>query len=112
MDYHFRSDPPIYNDSNTPRKLATDERTPQEKKWEADWIKVFGDAKVGKGPRLYLFSIQYEPQAIFEKCVDASGGQSKIVDWLRNGGNPPPVTDSDPVEIKKSSVSTPASTNR
>ncbi len=112
LDYHYRSDPQIYNDSNTPKKLTTDERTPQEKKWEADWIKIFSDAKVGKGPRLYLFSIQYEPQAIFEKCVDASGGQSKIVDWLRTGGNPPPVTDSDPVEIKKSSVSTPANTNR
>jgi len=109
---NWHSDTPVYNDSNTPKKMPTDERTDLEKKWEADWVKTFLDAKTGKGPRLYLFSIQYEPQAIFAKCVEASGGQSKIVDWLRTNGNPPPVTDSDPVEIKKSSVSTPASTIR
>ena len=102
----------VYNDSYKELRMATDERTNQEKRWEADWIKTFSDAKIGKGPRLYLFSAQNEPQAIFEKCVKASGGQSKMVEWLRTGGNPPAVTDDEPTEIKKSSVSTPANTSR
>ena len=93
-------------------KHPTDDRTDQEKGWEKEWLKVFGDANTGKGPRLYLFSTETEPQAIFEKCVKASGGQSKMVEWLRTGGNPPAVTDDEPTEIKKSSVSTPASTTR
>ena len=111
--YYYGSDKfeTVYADG-VRAKHPTDDRTEQEKSWEKDWLKVFGEANTGKGPRLYLFSTQTEPQAIFEKCVKASGGQSKMVEWLRTGGNPPAVADDEPTEIKKSSVSTPAKTNR
>lgn len=101
----------VYADG-TRSKHPTDDRTEQEKLWEKEWLKVFGEANIGKGPRLYLFSTEVDPQPIFDKCVKASGGQIKLVKWLKTGGNPPPVTDEDPTEIKKSSVSTPASTIR
>lgn len=95
--------------------LSTDNRTEREKAWEKQWIKVFSEAKNGKGPRLYLFSTDQKPQQIFEKCVQASGGQITMVRWLNpknKYGDKPPVDNAENVEIKKSSVSTPASTIR
>lgn len=82
----------IYCDSMR-SKLPTDERKPSEKRWEDELVSSFAQAKSGRGPRLYLFSTQVEPQPIFARCVTASGGQSKMVEWLRDGGNPPPDTD-------------------
>jgi hypothetical protein len=64
-------------------------RKPAEKRWEEEWLKSFSDAKEGKGPRLYCFSTQVEPQQLISKCVVASGGQIKMVEWLRTGGQPP-----------------------
>lgn len=69
---------------------ASDKRKTEEKRWEADWIKSFADANKGKGPRLYCFSTQVEPQPIFSQCAAASKGQIKMVTWLRTGGSPPP----------------------
>jgi hypothetical protein len=69
--------------------LPTDERKPAEKHWEDELVNAFAAAKAGRGPRLYLFSTQVEPQPIFNRCVLASGGQIKMVEWLRTGGNPP-----------------------
>lgn len=108
--YYFGSDKfeTVYADGKR-AKHPTDDRTEQEKLWEKEWLKVFGEANNGKGPRLYLFSTEVEPQPIFEKCVKASGGQTKMVEWLRKGEDPPVVTDEEPTEIKKSSASTPAS---
>ena len=117
LDLHWKSDPRIYYDTydakHVRNTLPTDERTEQEKKWEADWIKTFSDAKIGKGPRLYIFSMELESQPILERCVEASGGQSKIIGAdLKSGRNLSNTSDNEPTQIKKSSVSTPASTNR
>jgi len=79
--------------------LPTDERKPAEKRWEEDLVNAFAGAKAGRGPRLYLFSTQVEPQPIFNRCVLASGGQVKMVEWLRTGGNPP--TDDEQVSLGK-----------
>jgi len=116
-ELHWRSDPRIYYDSYDNKKVRnttpTDERTEQERKWEADWLKTFSDGKIGKGPRLYIFSMELESQPIFERCVEASGGQSKIIGAdLRSGKNLSNTSDNEPTEIKKSSVSTPTSTIR
>ena len=47
------------------------------------------DEEYGKGPRLYCFSTEVEPQQLLSKCVVASGGQIKMVTWLKTGGQPP-----------------------
>ena len=91
----------IYCDSVRSR-LPTDDRKPTEKRWEDELVSAFAAAKSGRGPRLYLFSTEIEPQPIFARCVAASGGQSKMVEWLRNGGNPPP--DADELTIGKPTV--------
>ncbi len=74
---------------------GADVRKPNEKTWEDEWLKSFKDAKEGRGPRLYCFSTEQEPQPLISKCVAASGGQIKMVTWLKNGGQPPPE---DPAE--------------
>lgn len=91
----------IYCDSVRSR-LPTDDRKPTEKRWEDELVSAFAAAKSGRGPRLYLFSTEIEPQPIFARCVAASGGQSKMVEWLRSGGNPPP--DADELTIGKPTV--------
>ncbi len=91
----------IYCDSVRSR-LPTDDRKPTEKRWEDELVSAFAAAKSGRGPKLYLFSTEIEPQPIFARCVAASGGQSKMVEWLRNGGNPPP--DADDITIGKPTV--------
>ena len=61
-----------------------DRRTPEERKWEDEWVKAFAAAKENKGPRVYLLSIQYPPKGVLMECVEASGGQAKMVTGLRN----------------------------
>ncbi len=61
-----------------------DRRTPEERKWEDEWVKAFAAAKENKGPRVYLLSIQYPPKGVLVECVEASGGQAKMVTGLRN----------------------------
>jgi hypothetical protein len=60
-----------------------DKRTPEERKWEEEWIKAFSAAKDNKGPRLYLLSIDRDPKGILAECVEASEGQIKLVRGLK-----------------------------
>lgn len=99
--YSTRDATIIYCDSVRSR-LPTDDRKPTEKRWEDELVSAFAAAKSGRGPKLYLFSTEVEPQPIFARCVAASGGQSKMVEWLRSGGNPPP--DADDITIGKPTV--------
>ena len=99
--YSTRDTTIIYCDSVRSR-LPTDDRKPSEKRWEDELVSAFAAAKSGRGPKLYLFSTEIEPQPIFARCVAASGGQSKMVEWLRSGGNPP--SDADELTIGKPTV--------
>ena len=91
-----------YDGTNTSIARGSDARKPTEKRWEDELVSAFAAAKSGRGPKLYLFSTEIEPQPIFARCVAASGGQSKMVEWLRSGGNPPP--DADELTIGKPTV--------
>ena len=99
--YSTRDTTIVYCDSVRSR-LPTDDRKPTEKRWEDELVSAFAAAKSGRGPKLYLFSTEIEPQPLFARCVVASGGQTKMVEWLRSGGNPPP--DSDDLTIGKPTV--------
>ena len=59
-------------------------------RWQREWLEAFGKAPQGAGPRLYLFTVQQEPQAFLQACVAASGGSSTSVSWLRKGGRKAP----------------------
>ena len=59
-------------------------------RWQREWLEAFGKAPQGAGPRLYLFTVQQEPQAFLQACVAASGGSSTSVSWLRKGDGRPP----------------------
>ena len=101
--YSTKNSTIVYSDGMR-STLPTDERKPAEKHWEDELVNAFAAAKAGRGPRLYLFSTQVEPQPIFNRCVLASGGQIKMVEWLRTGGSPP--ADDEQVTIGKPSVVT------
>ena len=110
--YSTKNSTIVYSDGMR-STLPTDERKPAEKHWEDELVNAFAAAKAGRGPRLYLFSTQVEPQPIFNRCVLASGGQIKMVEWLRTGGSPPAddeqVTIGKPAAVKGDSPSsTPA----
>ena len=72
----------IYSDSAYHR---VDERKAPTYRWERAWLEAFGRADRQQGPRLYLYSIQAKPQAFLLQCVQASGGASVDVGWLRSG---------------------------
>ena len=55
-------------------------------RWQREWLEVFAKAPHGGGPRLYLFTVQQEPQAFLQACVAASGGAATSVSWLKKGG--------------------------
>ena len=55
-------------------------------RWQREWLEAFGKAPQGAGPRLYLFTVQKEPQAFLQACVAASGGASTSVSWLKKAG--------------------------
>ena len=59
-------------------------------RWQREWLEAFAKAAQGRGPRLYLFSVQQEPQAFLRACVAASGGAWTSVSWLRKGGRKAP----------------------
>jgi hypothetical protein len=59
-------------------------------RWQKEWLEAFGKAPQGAGPRLYLFTVQQEPQAFLQACVAASGGAATSVSWLRKGGRKAP----------------------
>jgi hypothetical protein len=54
-------------------------------RWQREWLEAFGKAPQGAGPRLYLFTVQQEPQVFLLACVAASGGASTSVSWLKKG---------------------------
>ncbi len=58
-------------------------------RWQEQWLQAFRQAEKGQGPRLYLFSIQESPQGLLQRCVEASGGASINVRWLRGGRRSP-----------------------
>ena len=72
----------IYSDSAYHR---VDQRKAPSYRWERAWLEAFGRADRHQGPRLYLYSIQTAPQAFLLRCVQASGGASVDVGWLRSG---------------------------
>jgi len=55
-------------------------------RWQREWLEAFAKAPHGAGPRLYLFTVQQEPQVFLQACVAASGGTSISVSWLKKGG--------------------------
>lgn len=75
----------VYSDS-TYRQVG---RTLPGGRWQEQWLEAFRQAEQGRGPRLYLFSIQEEPQGFLRRCVEASGGASINVRWLRGGRRAP-----------------------
>ena len=52
--------------------------------WQKRWLEAFREGGKGKGHKLYLFSIQQTPQPFLQACVEASGGASVDVSWLRS----------------------------
>jgi hypothetical protein len=54
-------------------------------RWQREWLEAFAKAPYGAGPRLYLFTVQQEPQVFLQACVAASGGASTSVSWLKKG---------------------------
>ncbi len=74
----------IYSDSNY-RKVGT---VMPVKPWQAKWIEAFKKGAAGQGPKLYLFSLQQPPQGLLKACVEASGGDSLSVGWLKSGRPP------------------------
>ena len=59
-------------------------------RWQREWLEAFGKAPHGAGPRLYLFTVQQEPQGFLQACVAASGGASTSVSWLKKSGRKAP----------------------
>lgn len=70
----------IYADG---KRRQLDERKDAEERWEKAWYTRFSGATQGRGPRLYLFSIEVEPQPLLRQCAVASGGGVTMVGWLR-----------------------------
>jgi hypothetical protein len=87
---------------------GSDARKPAEKKWEEEWLKSFADAKEGKGPRLYCYTTEVNPQELLAACVAASGGQIQRADWLRTGEPPPVVAEGAGKEVEVPGVPLPA----
>jgi len=74
--------------------VGKDFRKPEEKQWEAEWLKTFAGGPTGNAPRLYLFSTVTTPQPLVAECAKVSGGSVMMVKWLATGGQPP----EDPVD--------------
>ncbi len=73
----------VYSDSSY-HKVGGSLKT--HTRWQREWLEAFAKAPQGAGPRLYLFTVQQEPQAFLQACVAASGGTSTSVSWLKKGG--------------------------
>ncbi len=70
----------IYADGS---RRSVNERKEADTRWEKAWLSRFGAAERGQGPRLYLFSIEVQPQPLLRQCAVASGGSVTMVEWLR-----------------------------
>ena len=73
----------VYSDSSY-HKVGGSQK--EDVRWQQEWLEIFAKAPHGGGPRLYLFTVQQEPQAFLKACVAASGGAATSVSWLRKGG--------------------------
>jgi hypothetical protein len=73
----------VYSDSSY-RKVGGVQKG--HTRWQREWLETFAKAPHGAGPRLYLFTVQQEPQAFLLACVAASGGASTSVSWLKKSG--------------------------
>ncbi len=71
----------IYSDGRIRTKVEN--RKPNDKRWERQWIEAFSKSRNGESPRLYLFSTDETPQPLLQQCVEASSGETKMVTWLR-----------------------------
>lgn len=67
-----------------------DERTLEEKAWETRWIRQFKKSAERKAPRLYLYSTAAQPQPIYKLCVQASGGEFRLIQLPKTTTAPPP----------------------
>jgi hypothetical protein len=77
----------IYSDGS---RQQVNTRKKADERWENDWISAFGSGRDG-GIKLYCFSTECEPQPLLSQCIKASGGETKMVTWLRTGGPAPAV---------------------
>ncbi len=77
----------VYSDSSYHKFGGTPKG---QSRWQREWLEAFAKGAQGRGPRLYLFSVQQEPQAFLRACVTASGGTWTSVSWLRKGGRKAP----------------------
>ncbi|MDR1497519.1 MAG: hypothetical protein LBS59_03785 [Puniceicoccales bacterium] len=53
-----------------------DRRDATDKQWEKQWLTRFSN--LNGGPRLYLFSIEVQPQTIWQQCVKTSRGAIRM----------------------------------
>ena len=77
----------VYSDSSY-HKIGGTQKA--HTRWQREWLEAFGKAAQGAGPRLYLFTVQQDPQPFLQACVAASGGAATSVAWLRKGGRKAP----------------------
>ena len=77
----------VYSDSSY-HKFGGPPKAPT--RWQREWLEAFAKGAQGRGPRLYLFTVQQEPQPFLRACVTASGGSWTSVSWLRKGGRKAP----------------------
>ncbi len=57
--------------------------------WQRRWLEAFKNGATNRGPKVYLFSIDKPPQGFLQACVEASGGASANVGWLRQAVGQP-----------------------
>lgn len=57
-----------------------DRRTDAEKAWENRWLERFSKAPLGGAPHLFIFSTDFQPQALWKRCVEVSGGEYKMIE--------------------------------
>ena len=81
----FKKNELIYSDGS---RQQVNTRKKADERWEGDWTSAFGSGRDG-GIKLYCFSTECEPQPLLSQCIKASGGETKMVTWLRTGGPPP-----------------------
>jgi len=88
----YRKGEMIYADGSR-QQINTRKKT--DERWEGEWLATFGRGRDGGGPKLYCFSTEVEPQPLLSQCIKASGGETKMVTWLRdpNAQRPPDPTD-------------------
>lgn len=84
----FKKGEMIYSDG---LRQQVNTRKKNDERWESDWLSIFGRGRDGGGPKLYCFSTEQEPQPLLSQCVKASGGDTKMVTWLKVPGGQPPA---------------------